>query len=61
MVRLSLEITSIVADCALSSAHIRAYHDLGVTGLYVVAPAPDPKRLLSLMREFNKKGQDAFG
>jgi hypothetical protein len=56
-----LEITSMVENRTLSAPDIRAYRDLGVTGLYVVAPPPDPKRVLSLMREFTKKVQDAVG
>ena len=56
-----LEITSMVENRALSAADIRAYRDLGVTGLYVVAPGPDPKRVLSLMRGFTNKVQDAVG
>src|SRR5262245_6459437 len=56
-----LEITSMVDNRTLSAADIRAYRNIGVTGLYVVAPGPDPKSVLSLMREFAKKVQDAIG
>jgi alkanesulfonate monooxygenase SsuD/methylene tetrahydromethanopterin reductase-like flavin-dependent oxidoreductase (luciferase family) len=55
-----LEITSMVDNRALSATEVRAYRDIGVTGLYVVAPGPDPKSVLSLMREFAKKVQDAL-
>jgi probable F420-dependent oxidoreductase len=56
-----LEITSMVDNRALSPADIRAYHDLGVHGLYGVAPGPDPASVLTVMREFAKKVQDAVG
>jgi probable F420-dependent oxidoreductase len=56
-----LEITSMVDNRALSVADIRAYHELGVQGLYVVAPGPDPASVLTVMREFPKKVQDAVG
>jgi probable F420-dependent oxidoreductase len=56
-----LEITSMVDNRALSSADIRAYQELGVQGLYVVAPGPDPASVLTVMREFSKKVQDAVG
>ena len=46
---------------ALSAAASRAYRDIGVTGLYVAAPRPDPTSVLSLMREFAKKVQDPVG
>ena len=36
-------------------------YGVGVAGLYVVAPGPDPKSVLSLMREFTRKVQDAVG
>src|SRR5262249_4055686 len=54
-------ITSMVENRALSAADIQAYRDLGVTGLYVVTPGPDPKSVLALMREFAQKVQDAVG
>jgi hypothetical protein len=38
-----------------------AYRGIGVTGLYVAAPGSDPKSVLSLMREFAEKVQDAVG
>src|SRR5713226_5595797 len=47
-----LEITAMVDMRALSPADIRAYRDLGVHGLYVVAPGPDPASVLTVMREF---------
>src|SRR5262249_33556175 len=56
-----LAITSMVENRALSATDIEAYRDLGVTGLYVVAPGPDPKSVLALMREFATKVQDAGG
>jgi probable F420-dependent oxidoreductase len=56
-----LEITSMVDNRALSLADIRAYRDLGVQGLYVVAPGPDPESVLTVMREFAAKVQDAVG
>lgn len=56
-----VEITSMVDNRVLSPADIRAYRDLGVHGLYVVAPGPDPKSVLSVMREFAAKVQDAVG
>jgi probable F420-dependent oxidoreductase len=56
-----LEITSMVDNRALSPVDIRAYRDLGVQGLYVVAPGPDPASVLAVMREFPKKVQDAVG
>jgi probable F420-dependent oxidoreductase len=56
-----LEITSMVDNRALSAADIQAYRDIGVTGLYVAAPGPDPKSVISLMRDFAKKVQDAVG
>jgi probable F420-dependent oxidoreductase len=56
-----LEITSMVDDRVLSATDIRSYRDIGVTGLYVVAPGPDPKSVLSLMQEFARKVQDAVG
>jgi probable F420-dependent oxidoreductase len=56
-----LEITSMVDNRALSATDIRTYRDIGVTGLYVVAPGPEPKSALSLMQEFARKMQDAVG
>jgi probable F420-dependent oxidoreductase len=56
-----LEITSMVDTRVLSAADIRAYRDLGVQGLYVVGPGPDPKSVLTVMRDFVKKVQDAVG
>lgn len=56
-----LEITSMVDNRVLSAADIRAYGAAGVHGLYVVAPGPDPKSVLAVMREFAKKMQDAVG
>jgi len=56
-----LEITSMVDNRTLSPAGIRAYHDLGVHGLYVVAPGPDPASVLTVMREFAEKVQEAVG
>jgi probable F420-dependent oxidoreductase len=56
-----LEITSMVDTRTLSPADIRAYRDLGVHGLYVVAPGPDPKSMQTVMRDFVKKVQDAVG
>ena len=56
-----LEITSMVDTRVLSAADIRAYRDLGVAGLYVVAPGPDPKSVLTVMRAFVQKVQDAVG
>src|SRR5215831_5439058 len=47
-----LEITSMVDNRALSPADIRAYRDVGVQGLYVVAPGPDLASVLTVMREF---------
>jgi probable F420-dependent oxidoreductase len=52
-----LEITSMVDNRALSATDIRTYRDIGVTGLYVVAP----KSVLSLMQEFASKVHDAVG
>ncbi|MBI3245115.1 MAG: TIGR03619 family F420-dependent LLM class oxidoreductase [Deltaproteobacteria bacterium] len=54
-----LEITSMVDSRRLSAADIRAYRDMGVTGLYVVAPGPDPQTVLKILRNFPKKVQDA--
>jgi probable F420-dependent oxidoreductase len=56
-----LEITSMVDNRVLSPADIRAYRDVGVHGLYGVAPGPDPASVLTVMREFAKKVQDAVG
>jgi probable F420-dependent oxidoreductase len=56
-----LEITSMVDTRVLSAADIRAYRGLGVAGLYVVAPGPDPKSVLTVMRAFAQKVQDAVG
>ena len=50
-----------VDDRLLSASEIRGYRDFGVTGRYVAAPGPDPKSVLSLMRDFAKKVQDAVG
>src|SRR5262249_8929788 len=57
----TLEITSMVDMRQLSTADIRAYRDVGVQGLYAVAPGPDPQSVLKTMREFPKKVQDAVG
>ncbi len=56
-----LEITSMVDNRVLFPTDIRAYHDLGVHGLYGVAPGPDPASVLTVMREFARKVQDAVG
>jgi probable F420-dependent oxidoreductase len=56
-----LEITSMVDNRVLTPADIRAYRDLGVHGLYVVAPGPDPNSVLAVMREFAAKVRDAAG
>jgi probable F420-dependent oxidoreductase len=56
-----LEITSMVDSRRLSVADIRAYRDLGVQGLYAVAPGPDPQSVLKVLREFPKQVQDAVG
>jgi len=56
-----LEITSMVDTRLLSAADIRSYRDVGVQGLYVVAPGPEPQSVLKIMREFPKKVQDAVG
>jgi probable F420-dependent oxidoreductase len=56
-----LEITSMVDTRVLSAADIRAYRDMGVHGLYVVAPGPDPAAVCTAMREFAAKVQDATG
>ncbi len=56
-----LEITAMVDGRALSAADIRAYRDLGVQGLYGVAPGPDVQAVCSLMREFAAKVRDAAG
>ena len=57
----TLEITSMVDSRLLSAADIRTYQELGVTGLYVVAPGPEPQSVVKVMREFPKKIQDAVG
>jgi probable F420-dependent oxidoreductase len=54
-----LEITAMVDNRALSAADIRAYRDIGVHGLYVVAPGPEAEAVCTLMREFAAKVQDA--
>ena len=54
-----LEITSMVDTRVVSAADIRAYRDLGVTGLYVVAPGPDPQSVVKVMREFVDKVKNA--
>jgi hypothetical protein len=46
-----LEIASMVDNRARSGADIRAYGDIGVTGLYVATLVPGPKSVLSPMRE----------
>jgi alkanesulfonate monooxygenase SsuD/methylene tetrahydromethanopterin reductase-like flavin-dependent oxidoreductase (luciferase family) len=56
-----LEITSMVDGRALSATDIRAYRDLGVHGLYVVAPGPSVESVLSTMRDFAAKVRDAVG
>jgi probable F420-dependent oxidoreductase len=56
-----LEITSMVDNRVLSSADIRAYRDLGVQGLYAVAPGPELASVLTVMRDFAKKVKDAVG
>jgi len=56
-----LEITSMVDTRVVSAADIRTYRDLGVTGLYVVAPGPEPQSVLKVMQDFAKKVQDAVG
>jgi probable F420-dependent oxidoreductase len=57
----TLEITSMVDSRLLSAADIRTYRDLGVTGLYVVAPGPGPESVVKVMREFPNKVRDAVG
>jgi len=57
----SLEITSMVDSRVVSAADIRTYRDLGVTGLYVVAPGPDPQSVVKIMREFAEKVKNAVG
>jgi probable F420-dependent oxidoreductase len=57
----TLEITSMVDTRVVSATDIRTYRDLGVTGLYVVAPGPEPESVLKVMQEFAKKVQDAVG
>jgi probable F420-dependent oxidoreductase len=54
-----LEITSMVDTRALSAADIRTYRDMGVHGLYVVAPGPEAESVCAVMREFVAKVQDA--
>ncbi len=57
----TVEITSMVDSRMLSAADIRAYRDLGVTGLYAVAPGPQVASVLKVLRDFPKKVQDAVG
>jgi hypothetical protein len=38
-----LEITSLVENRALAASDIRAYRDIGVTGLYVIAQGLIPR------------------
>jgi probable F420-dependent oxidoreductase len=54
-----LEITAMVDARDLSPADIRAYHDIGIHGLYAVAPGPNPESVLTVMREFAEKMQQA--
>ncbi|HXG19699.1 MAG TPA: TIGR03619 family F420-dependent LLM class oxidoreductase [Methylomirabilota bacterium] len=54
-----LEITAMVDSRLLSAADIRAYRDLGVSGLYAVAPGPEVQTVLKVLRDFPKKVQDA--
>ncbi|MBI3300697.1 MAG: TIGR03619 family F420-dependent LLM class oxidoreductase [Deltaproteobacteria bacterium] len=56
-----LEITAMVDNRTLSPADIRAYRDIGVQGLYAVAPGPSPETVLTVMREFAAKVRDAVG
>ncbi len=56
-----LEITAMVDSRLLSAADIRTYQDLGVTGLYVVAPGPEVQSVLKVLQDFPKKVQDAVG
>ena len=56
-----LEITAMVDSADLSAADLRAYRDLGVHGLYAVAPGPDLGAVLTVMREFAAKVRDAVG
>lgn len=56
-----LEITAMVDSRLLSDADISAYRDLGVTGLYVVAPGPEVSSVLKVLRDFPKRVQDAIG
>ncbi len=56
-----IEITSMVDTRMVSAADIRTYRDLGVTGLYVVAPGPDPASVTKIMREFAEKVKNAVG
>lgn len=56
-----LEITSMVDMRTLSAARIREYRDLGVQGLHVVAPGPEPQSVLKVLRDFPKMVQDAIG
>ncbi|MCS6926189.1 MAG: TIGR03619 family F420-dependent LLM class oxidoreductase [Candidatus Binatia bacterium] len=57
----ALEITAMVENRVLTPADIRTYRDLGVHGLYAVAPGPDPKTVLTVMREFAAKVRDVTG
>jgi hypothetical protein len=45
----------------VSAADIRGHRDLGVTGLYVVAPGPEPQSVLKVMREFAAKVRETVG
>jgi probable F420-dependent oxidoreductase len=56
-----IEITAMVDTRVVSAADIRAYRDLGVTGLYVVAPGPAPTSVTTTMREFADKVTHAVG
>jgi hypothetical protein len=56
-----LEITWMVDNRLTSAATIRAYRDLGVHGLYVVAPNPNPNHTLAILREFAVKVKEAVG
>jgi len=56
-----LEITSMVDTRVVTAADIRTYRDLGVTGLYVVAPGPNPQSVVKIMRDFADKVKNAVG
>jgi hypothetical protein len=45
----------------VTAADIRTYRDLGVTGLYVVAPGPNPQSVVKIMRDFADKVKNAVG